>query len=211
MQLARKHKYGLLTIFLIGLFYIGLRLLFGLFTPYNFFTAERDIAKNKVQIIVVGFPYYPQVHNRLAKNYGFNYTYVGCNATIELLNGRKFYNKRVRSYLTRKHGSNFWETFKSQVDSSIVSQIKTDSTLNKVSNVVGSYKIVKDQIKLIDSLSHGKRRISLIPRLDDTLKNIYVVNVSEDNGTNSVTYFTFLVDGTTMKIINPNGKLTEQE
>ncbi len=195
----------------VVLFYFGLKQLFGIFTPYNFWTAKQDIANNKFQIIVVGLPNYPQVEQRLAKNYGFNFNYLGCNATTELLNGTKYYNKQVEYYLAKKYGDNFWETFKLQIDSNIVNQIKTDSTLDQVSKVVESLKIVKDKIKLIDSLSNSKRHISLIPILDDTLKNIYLVKVSEDNGTNYVTYFNFLVDGKTMKIINPDGKLEGQE
>ena len=200
-----------MIILLVGLFYFGLRLLFGIFTPYNFWTAKQDIANSKVQIIAVGLPYYPQVEQRFAKIYGFNFKYVGCNATTELLNGTKYYNKQVEGYLTKKYGENFWRTFKLQVDSNIVNQIKIDSTLDQVIKVVGSLKIVKDEIKLVDSLSINKRHISLIPSLDDTLRNIYLVQVSEDNGTNYVTYFNFLVDGKTMKIVNPNGKLIGQE
>jgi len=209
--LKKKITYGLLTIVLVGLSYFGLRLLFGIFTPYNFWTAKQDIANGRVQIIAVGLPYYPQVEKRLAQNFGFNFKYVGCNATKELLNGTKYYNKQVEHYLTKKYGENFWKTFKIQVDSNIMHQIKIDSILDKVSQVVESLKIVKDEIKLIDSLSNNKRNISIIPSLDDTLKNIYLVKVSEDNGTNYVTYFNFLVDGKTMKIFNSNGKLEGQE
>jgi hypothetical protein len=209
--LKRKFTYGLLTIVLVGLFYLGLKLSFGIFTPYNFWTAKQDIANNKIQIIVIGLPYYPQVRQLVAKDYGFNFNYVGCNATTELLNGTKYYNNQVENYLTKKYGDNFWRTFKLQVDSKIVNQIKADSTLDQVNKVVKSLKIVKDEIKLVDSLSNNKRHISLISSLDETLKNIYLVKVSEDNGTNYVTYFNFLVDGKTMKIINPNGKLVGQE
>jgi hypothetical protein len=208
--LKKKFTYILLTIVLVGLFYLGLKLFFGIFTPYNFWTAKQDIANNKVQIIAIGLPYYPQVTQRLAKNYGFNFNYIGCNATTELLNGTKYYNKQVENYLTKKYGDNFWTTFKLQVDSNIVNQIKIDSALDQVSKVVESLKIVKDQIKLIDSLSNSKKHISIIPSLDDTLRNIYLVKVSESNEINYVTYFNFLIDGKTMKILNPNGKLVGQ-
>ena len=113
--------------------------------------------------------------------------------------------------MTKKYGDNFWTSFKLQVDSNIVTQIKADSTLDKVIKVIESLKIVEDEIKLIDSLSNSKRHISLIPSLDDTLRNIYLVKVPEDNGTTYVNYFNFLVDGKTMKIIKPRGKLEGQE
>ena len=87
-----------------------------------------------------------------------------------------------------------------------ISAISADSVTNLVSNL----KIVKDQIKLIDSLSKGQRHVSLIPTLDDRTKNIYLVKICEDNGTNKVTYFNFLVDANSMTIINADGKLDGQ-
>jgi hypothetical protein len=66
---------------------------------------------------------------------------------------------------------------------------QSDSIINKVLNSVQELKIVKDKIVLVDSLSNHTRNISLIPTLDDTLKNIYLVTVGENNETNRVTYF----------------------
>ena len=86
-----------------------------------------------------------------------------------------------------------------------------DSTIDQVTRVVGSLRIVKEEIKLVDSLSSSKRHISLMPRLEDSLRNIYLVKVAEDNGTSYVTYYNFLVDGKTMKIINPSGKIEGQD
>ncbi len=96
-----------MTFVFVVLFYLGLKLFFGIFTPYNFWTAKQDIANNKVQIIAVGLPYYPEVEQRLANNYGFNFKYIGCIATTELLNGIKYYNKQVENYLTKKYGAHF--------------------------------------------------------------------------------------------------------
>ena len=59
----------------------------------------------------------PQVRQRLAKDYGFKYNYVGCNATTELLNGTKYYNEVVEGYLTEKFGKDFWANFHNQLDS----------------------------------------------------------------------------------------------
>ena len=77
----------------------------------------------------------------------------------------------------------------------------------KMLDMVGEQPIVKDAIKLIDSLSNGKRHISLIPFLQDTLNNIYLVKVAEDNGVNFVSYYNFLINANTMVILNPDGKL----
>lgn len=115
--MKRKITYGLLTILLIGGLYVGLRLGFGFFTPYNSLTARQDITNGQVQIIAIGLPYMPQVRQRLAKQYGFEYNYVGCNATTELLNGSKYYNEVVEKYLTDKFGKDFWTKFNTRLDS----------------------------------------------------------------------------------------------
>ena len=81
-----------------------------------------------------------------------------------------------------------------------------DCNIEKVLDLVGKQKIVKDQIRLVDSISKNKRHISLVASLEDSTKNVYLVKVSEDNGTNFVTYFNFMVDAKTMTIINPSGK-----
>jgi hypothetical protein len=88
--------------------------------------------------------------------------------------------------------------------------LSADNTEEKVLNLVEKQKIVKDEIKLIDSLSAGLRHITLLPTLEDTVKNIYLIKVGEDNGTNLVTYFNFFVDANTMTILNPTGKLEGQ-
>lgn len=85
-----------------------------------------------------------------------------------------------------------------------------DNTIEKILNLVEQQKIVKDQIKLIDSLSFGHRHITILPTLDDTLKNIFLARVGEDNGTNFVIYYNFLIDANRMVIINPTGKLEGQ-
>jgi hypothetical protein len=63
---------------------------------------------------------------------------------------------------------------------------------------------------MVDSLSKGKRTLSFRSDIEDTANNIYIVKVGEDNGTNAVTYFNFLVNANTMQIINPSGKLEGQ-
>jgi len=91
----------------------------------------------------------------------------------------------------------------------ISSDIEIDSIIENVLDLVSRQEIVKDKIKLIDSLSQSQRGISLLPIFEDKEKNICLVNVCEDNGVSLVTYFNFLVDVNEMKIINPTGKLDE--
>lgn len=116
-NLKQKISYSLLAILVVIVLYTGLRLCFGFFTPYNPLTARHDIINGKIQIIAIGLPNMPIDRQRLAKQYGFNFHYVGCNATTELLNGSKYYNNVVKEYLTAKYGKDFWTKFNSQLDS----------------------------------------------------------------------------------------------
>lgn len=76
-----------------------------------------------------------------------------------------------------------------------------NNTEAKVLNLVEQQAIVKKEINAVDSLSKGKRKITLLPILDDTTKNIYIVKVGEDNGDSFVTHLSFRVDANKMKII----------
>ena len=118
-NLKKKITYGILLTLLLVACYLGLRNMFGLFTPYNSFTAKQDIKKNKIQIIAIGLPYNAQVEQNLASKYGFQYNYIGCNATTELVNGTKYYNNEIEKHLQEKYGSDFWTTFQSQLDSAV--------------------------------------------------------------------------------------------
>jgi hypothetical protein len=205
--MKRKITYGLLTILLLVGLYFGLRFAFGLFTPFNFWTAQQDIINGKIQIVEIGeLPQNFEQKQKLANSYGFGIYLFGCNVTTDAINGTKYYNRKMVDHLESKYGKGWWRTIQTQFDS-IDNATLTDMTIEKVLNLVEKQKKVKDQIKLIDSLSKGQRHISLIPFMDDTTKNIYLVKVGEDNGLTLVTYYNFLVDANTMTIINSDGKL----
>jgi hypothetical protein len=208
--LKRKITYGLLTILVLGGLYFGLRFAFGLFTPFNFWTAGQNIKNGKIQIVEIGeMPLNFEQKQNLANSYGFDFYLFGCNVTTDIINGTEYYNKKMVDHLESKYGAGWWTKFQSQLDS-IDKSNSTDITIEKVVDLVAEQQIVKEQIKLIDSLSKGQRHISLIPTLDNKTKNIYLVKVSEDNGMNYVTYYNFLVDANSMIIINTDGKLDGQ-
>ena len=79
-----------------------------------------------------------------------------------------------------------------------------------VVSLVEQSKLYLDKRKLIDSLSSGKRGLSMIVTINDTAKNIYLVKVSEDNKDSLVTCFNFLVYANKMAILNLTGKLKAQ-
>lgn len=77
--------------------------------------------------------------------------------------------------------------------------------LKQVLDIVKSKAIVKEQIKLIDSISEGKRNIFLFGFLLDREKDVYEVKVAEKTNGYFDSYLEFLVDGKSMKITNQRG------
>lgn len=206
----RKITYGILTILFLGGLYFGLRFVFGFFTPFNLWTAREDIRKGRIKIVEVGeMPMNFEQKQKLAKSYGFKFYLYGCNASTDIIHGKEYYNKKMVEELENQYGVGWWAKFQSQLDS--IDNVKPeDLMLDKVSDLVGEQKNVKDLIKLTDSLSNGVRQVSLVPSVYDATKNIYLVKVIQVNGMYSISYFNFLVDGNSMRILNPDGKLEGQ-
>ena len=106
-----------MTILLLGGLYFGLRFEFGLFTPFNFWTAEQDINSGKIQIIELGeMPLNFDRKQKLAKLYGFSLRLPGCIITKDIINGTEYYNKAMVNHLKSKYGINWWTNFQTQLD-----------------------------------------------------------------------------------------------
>lgn len=203
--MKRKIRYGFLT--LVGLSGILLTLWFrfGIFTPYNAWTAKRDLKNGVVQIVTAGKPFPPEVEGKLASKYGFSLKNLGCTAGLEAV-GSEQYNAVVRQYLEDKNGQGFWQKCDDERWQGLEDYYTAYRT-EKVIALIEQQPTVKEKTKLVDSLSKGSRHISILPMLQDSAKNVYLVKVGENNGVNFVSYFNFLVDANTMKVLNPNGEL----
>lgn len=100
-----------MTIVLIVGLYLGLRFAFGLFTPFNFWTAGQDIKNGKIQIAEIGeMPLNFEQKQKLANSYGFDFYLFGCNVTTDVINGTEYYNRKMVEHLIeqifyRKNGS----------------------------------------------------------------------------------------------------------
>ena len=113
-----------MTILLVGGLYFGLRFAFGLFTTFNFWTAEQDIKNGKIQIVEIGeMPLNFEQKQKLANSYGFDFYLFGCNVTTDIINGTEYYNKAMVDHLESKYGIGWWTKFQSQLDS--IDNIKT--------------------------------------------------------------------------------------
>ena len=107
-----------MTIVLVGGLYYGLRFTFGLFTPFNFWTAGQDIKNGKIQIAEIGeMPLNFDQKQKLANSYGFDFYLFGCNVTTDVINGIEYYNKAMVDHLESKYGIGWWIKFQSQLDS----------------------------------------------------------------------------------------------
>jgi len=116
--LKQKITYGLLTILLFSGLYFCLRFAFGLFTPFNFWTAKQDIKNDKFQIAEIGeMPLNFEQKQKLANVYGFDFYLFGCNVSTDIINGTKYYNKTIVEHLEGKYGVGWWTKFQSQLDS----------------------------------------------------------------------------------------------
>jgi inorganic pyrophosphatase/exopolyphosphatase len=113
--MKRKTIIGLVLIIGIGLgvgYYS-----FGLFTPYNYFTAQYDIMNGQVQLLTYGLPFEDEdIENQVAKEFGFKKNAVaGCEVTNVLVNGVERYNTVILAHLKEKNGEGWLDKFHQRV------------------------------------------------------------------------------------------------
>lgn len=114
-----------MTILLLSGLYFGLRFVFGLFTPFNSWTAEQDIKNGKIQIVEIGeMPLNFKQKQKLANYYDFSFYLFGCNVSTDIINGTEYYNKKMVDQLENKYGAGWWTKFQNQLDS--LDQLVTD-------------------------------------------------------------------------------------
>jgi hypothetical protein len=83
---------------------------FGLFTAYNSYTAQRDLKKGEVKILIYGelFPD-EEIENKIAQTFGFRFDRVDdCTINQVLINGVESYNRKVKKHLRKLNGDK-WE------------------------------------------------------------------------------------------------------
>ncbi len=114
--MRRIITYGLLATLIVGGLYFGLRFAFGIFTPFNFYTAEQDIENGKIQIVEIGeMPLNFEEKQKLANSYGFGIYLYSCNVTTDVINGTEYYNKKMIDHLESRYGTGWWAKFESEL------------------------------------------------------------------------------------------------
>ncbi|MEO8734391.1 MAG: hypothetical protein ABI373_08670 [Flavobacteriales bacterium] len=175
---------------------------FGACQRYNRWTALRDIKDGHVQIVEVGEPSLdPLGRAKRASSFGFKIHSYGCNVLPWAMHGIDDYNEVMRGYLEGRNGKDLWK----KVDDKSPEVPDTDATnlrLDQILELVESQPFVKSRDHYLDSISGGKRHLSLMTDIADSARNIYRVRVVEDNGVSYAVHHTYSVDANTMTILS---------
>ena len=100
----------------------GISWYYCLFTPYNYFSAKKDIANDKVAFISFGLPALERFNilsYSIREKYGIKYKNIGCVVTEDEIRGIHFYNTVIEEYLTKRNGERWKKKYtKELADSS---------------------------------------------------------------------------------------------
>lgn len=106
---------GILIIIFIAVISFFVDFIFGLSTDYNYLTAKKDISKGHIQLISYGLPLFDV--NPISTKYGFKNIEHGCTATKKEINGIKYYNSTMKTYLTKINGKDWEIKYQNAIDS----------------------------------------------------------------------------------------------
>lgn len=129
---------------------------YGLFTPYNYFTAKWDIAQDKPRILQYGETMMTAEQAvKIAPKFGFTYDIVtGCLVTTPLVNGIDIYNSVTTKYLNNKLGYDWKKKFDFQVDS-----LFREDRVDTIRKTILAIDKVKKMDNYLDSVSNGKEHL----------------------------------------------------
>lgn len=115
----KSFKILIFTVLLAGIFCTAAWYWYGFFTPYNAFTAKKNIAEGKIQILYYGeMDPNQKLVDKVAEQFGFQYKRVDdCTVIEPLINGVKRYNEVVYDHLYKIKGKNWEEEFNARIDS----------------------------------------------------------------------------------------------
>lgn len=103
----KKSKKILIAVLLVALT-LPTAFQFGLFTPYNYFTAKRDVLAGKIQLIEYGEPMLLTTVSAIHKSedsLSVKTISLGCVITTQEINGIEQYNYVMKEFLKRKRAS----------------------------------------------------------------------------------------------------------
>ena len=135
---------------------ITLHFLFGLFTPYNFFTAIYDVLTDQPRYVQYGERNFTDKEAiSVAPRYGFQYEIAaGCLVSQPLVRGINNYNFFINDYLNKKTGRNWKVKFDTEVDS-----LFRFNRSDMIRKVVLEQPLVKELSQHLYCMSDGRRKV----------------------------------------------------
>lgn len=133
-----------------------LHFLFGLFTPYNFFTALYDVLSDQPRYVQYGERNVTDKEAiELAPMYGFKYEIAaGCIVSTPFVNGIRNYNFFINDYLKKKTGKDWKIKFDTAVDS-----LFRFNRADMIRKTVLEQPLVKELSQHLYCMSDGRRKV----------------------------------------------------
>ncbi len=90
---------------------------FGLLTPYNYFTAKRDILNGKLIQVISGEADPCRNERKIIRNFKIHAIYSpgGCTATMDEIYGMKIYNETMANHIDELYGNGWTEEFEERL------------------------------------------------------------------------------------------------
>jgi hypothetical protein len=150
----------ILTILVLAFFHYQ----YGLFTRYNYITAQWDKRHNEIRLVTYGEELLANKQYKIiAQKMGFRWeTIAGCLISSPSINGAEQYNKVMTEYLVQKIG-NGW---KKRFDKSVDSLFRLQSEL-RIRKAVMDENEVKELINTYDPRTLARTSVKMV-NLTDT-------------------------------------------
>jgi hypothetical protein len=129
----------------------------GIFTPYNYLTAQIDILNKNYRLIRYGErEITDSIAVKVSPQFGFKYELTNCNATYPIINGVKAYNDLMTRQLDRTYGSDWFFDWEDLTDS-----LFRESRIDTIRQIISSQSSYKELVKTFENLYQGKRKLSI--------------------------------------------------
>lgn len=184
-----------IVVTLITLALIVLHFLCGLFTPYSFLTAVKDIVTGNPKLLQYGeYSLSDKQAIEVAPKYGFTYKIITSHITSKPLeNGMRAYNSVIAKYISYTCGSNWENQFDYQVDS--LFRLSRVDTMRKTILTIDRVKAMNDYL---DSISDHRQHVFIwvLPQ-NKNEPNVRVGQIMSDSSIRVYDYYS--IDPYTLK------------
>lgn len=144
---------GLLIVALIAIHFST-----GIFTPFNYFSAQFDIINKNYRLLHYGeINATDSIAMTVSPKFGFKYEIVAhCAISTPLVNGIQIYNNLMTRQLDKTYGSDWFFDFEDHVDT-----LFRESRVDTIKKIISSQDRFKEMQLAFDKIYHGKRKLSI--------------------------------------------------